>query len=267
MSSSFQRGDWYEMPLFYDIVFAGGTVAEANFLVGVLEEHGRSGGRKVLEPACGTGRLMVELSRRGFEVSGFDSGEAMLEFADLRLVQERLPGTLSLQRMEDFCLPGDRFDLAHCLLSTFKHLPDEAGARRHLELVRDHLAPGGIYVLGVHLADYGAARPEHERWVGERDGIQVVSNTRTWPADRVTRRERIRNRLTVAIGGAAERYESTWECRTYDHAELSRLVGRIAGLEQVACYDFNHDIATPTHLDAEATEAVLVLRRSPGMPR
>lgn len=258
----FRKVDWYDTPLYYDIVFDGDTPAEADFLEGVLAAHGRSGGCRVLEPACGSGRLVAELARRGYRVTGFDASEAMLEFARHKLAVCKAAAHLKRDRMESFKVRG-RFDLAFCLLSTFKYLLSERDAQDHLRRVYDVLKPGGVYVLGLHLAAYGDPRVQHERWTGERDGVKVVCNTRTWPADRRRRREKIRNRLAVECDGATSRQETVWECRTYDAAQIEKTLTTAApGFEIAASHDFHHDLGRPLHRDQWDEDVVLVLRRS-----
>ena len=260
----YQDIDWYDTPLYYDIVYDVDTEAEAQFLSDVAERFCQSRGKDVLEPACGTGRLLAALAKKGFRVSGFDRSEAMLEFARLKMVQEKVKEAgLELGDMESFEMPG-RFDLVFCLLSTFKYLTTEDEARRCLQRVYQHLKPGGGFVLGVHLVDYASKRPEHERWVGKRDGIRVVSNTRTWPPDNATRLEKIRNRLEVENDGGVHRQESVWNCRTYDAEELSELISTVEGWKVVACYDFFHDIEAPREFDDSQNDLVVVLRKAKG---
>ena len=64
--------DWYDLPRYYDIVFEADTRAEADFLEAMAERWGRGAGR-ILEPACGSGRLVEEMARRGHAVTGFDT--------------------------------------------------------------------------------------------------------------------------------------------------------------------------------------------------
>ena len=153
MPASFRELDWYETPLYYDIIFDVDTVREADFLEAVYARYVLSRGKRVLEPASGSGRLLIELARRGWRATGFDSSEAMLRYSRQRLEQEGLSARLVHARMQDFELAGP-YDLAHCLVSTFKYLLEEGDARSHLERVAGALAPGGVYVLGMHLSEY-----------------------------------------------------------------------------------------------------------------
>ena len=255
--------DWYDTPLYYDIIFDADTPREADFLEAVWQRHAGPGrGRRVLEPACGSGRLVLELARRGWRVDGFDASQPMLDYARDRLAAAGLRARLWPDRLQDFTAPAaGSYDLAHCLVSTFKYLLTEADARACLQRVADALRPGGLFVLGLHLSDYERTQPDHERWVATRDGVEVVCNTRTWPADRRTRLENLRTRLRVRREGQTQTQETRWPFRTYDTRQLRALLRAVPELETVACHDFTHDAASEFQLDGGHLDVVLVLRR------
>lgn len=252
--------DWYEDCLYYDIVFDSDTEGEAEFLEILRDRHGRSRGRRALEPACGSGRLVAALAEREWRVRGFDLSEGMLRFARRRLRDRGLRASLARADMSAFTT-RERFDLAYCLVSTFKHLADEASARGHLECVARALAPGGVYVLGLHLTDYDDRRRQRERWVAERDGIAVTCNIQSWPPDRRRRTERVRARMIVREQGLERGLETTWSFRTYSLRQLRSLLASVPALEHVATYGFDHDADRPVDLDGRQSDVVLVLRR------
>ncbi len=260
-----ETADWYDTPLYYDIVFDTDTGQEAKFLEAVMAEYStgkKSDALRVLEPACGSGRLVAEMARRGHEVSGFDLNENMLDYAQTRLMKRKLAATLWFDRMEEFKVPARRkFDLAHCLVSTFKYVLDEAGAVSHLRRVAGSLRTGGIYVLGIHLSDYKNGRAEHERWVAQRDGISVVCNTHTWPPDRRARTEAMRTRLRITRGGKTWTQETRWRFRTYNVAEARALLRAVPEFKLVACHDFRCEMSEMRKLDDNYADVVLVLRR------
>jgi SAM-dependent methyltransferase len=256
MPPRYEPVDWYDAPRLYDIVFDVDTRPEVDFLERLHARHGRSRGKRALEPACGSGRLVHELARRGWSVAGFDLSRPMVEYA-ARRVARRPKARVFEAHMEDFATRG-RFDLAHCLVSTFKYVTSESGARRHLENVAASLARGGIYVLGLHLSEYAWRRPTRERWVGERGGTHVVCNITGWPPNRRRRVERVRARLISTEGGVTRRYQSEWDFRTYDARQLRALLASVPALDHVATYDFGYD---ERELDDEQLDVVLVLRR------
>ena len=131
---SFQEVDWYDTPRYYDLVFDTGTAEEADFLEGAHRRYGKTRGKRVLEPACGSGRLVVEMAKRGWNVTGFDLSEPMLDHGRKRLRGAKRKARLGLGRLESFEY-RQPFDLAHCLICTFKYVLDEQGARGHLSSV------------------------------------------------------------------------------------------------------------------------------------
>ena len=253
--------DWYNSPRYYDLIFDEDTVNEADFLEAMMWKHGVADTGKILEPACGSGRLVAEFARRGYEVDGFDLNENMLEFAQHRLAEDDLWANLWADPMQSF-RTKKRYDMAHCLVSTFKYLTSEEDAVANLRKVAACLRKGGLYVLGIHLSQYGRETFEHERWVVERDGVKVVSNTRTWPADKKTRTEKLRNRLRVKHAGKPEKtLETHWQFRTYDAAQLSSLLAQVPELEAVAFHDFNCDVSIERQLDDEYEDMIAVLKK------
>jgi SAM-dependent methyltransferase len=175
--------DWYDSPLYYDLIFDQDTVTEADFVEAAWAKH-HAAERKVrqrqqlriLEPACGSGRLMRALATRGHQVAGFDLNEKMLSAARERLNSANCHGTLKRASLETFSLAG-RFDIAHCLVSSFKYILTEEHAVSHLQCIADHLRPGSIYLLGIHLTDYSRKHCEHERWTDQRQ-VSTLSATR-----------------------------------------------------------------------------------------
>jgi SAM-dependent methyltransferase len=251
--------DWYDTPLYYDIIFDGDTQQEARFLLDAYAKHASKSEKPphILEPACGSGRLMKALASEAKVVHGFDLSSAMVDYAAARVPQAKV----WQDRMESFTCPLPQYDLAHCLVSTFKYLLTEAHARAHLRHVAKHLRTGGIYALGIHLTDYQNTRYEHERWSGTRNGLKVICNTRTWPADRKTRLEPLRTRLTLTQNGRTQRQETRWHFRTYDAAQVKQLLKSVPELHLVACYDFQHDIQQPRSLDDSYSDILLILRK------
>ncbi len=258
--------DWYDTPLYYDIIFDDGTQQEADFLEAAFSKHGDGKGKRLLEPACGSGRLALEMARRGWQVSGFDGNANMIAFAKQRIDATGYKARLWEDWMQSFKLPkGEKggFDMVHCLVSTFKYLRTEDDAAECLRRIAAALRPGGLFFLGLHLTDYEREVPEHERWVACRGPVKVVCNTRTWPADHQTRREELRTRLQITDRGRQHLQETRWQFRTYDAAQLKRLLRKAPELELIECYDFTYDLNEPRVLDDRYADVLLVLANRP----
>lgn len=236
--------DLYDRPGWYDALHAEGTASWADFLVGLGKSHG-TGGRTWLEPACGTGRFFKPLARRGVDLTGYDIHPGAVAYARRR-------GDALLGDMTSFVRPK-AFDLAFCLLGSFRHLLDEASARRHLELTARSLKSGGIYVLGLDLCDYRFPEPDEEAWTTRRGSLVLNDLVETVAPERKTRRERVIHFLT-----AGDRlYKSEYDLRSYDVGQIKRLVAS-AGLRVEAAYS---PWRKPIELREGTRDVTLVLAR------
>lgn len=112
------------------------------------------GGGRVLELACGTGRLTCALMRDGHQVIGFDLAPTMLARARARV--GRLPpalrrrGLLFRADLRTFALAG-RFALVVAAFNALEHLYTRVELAACLARVRDALAPGGRFAFDVQL--------------------------------------------------------------------------------------------------------------------
>ena len=130
----------------YDILHQG-LPGEAEFYVG----HAVRSGGPVLELGCGTGRLALPMALSGVPVVGGDDSEPMLEICrDKRDQLGELPAELELIRadMREIDL-GRRFPLVVMAYRTFMHLLTPEDQRRALEVVRQHLEPGGLFLCNM----------------------------------------------------------------------------------------------------------------------
>ncbi len=203
---------------------------------------------------------MVEMAKRGWKVHGFDLEPNMVTFSEERLAEEGLKGKASVANMADFTLRG-KFDLAHCLVSTFKYLLTEEDARGHLQSVARALRPGGVYALGFHLSWYDYREKTHEKWKAEKDGAHVECTISGWPANRKTRREKVQAKMKVLEDGVEKRAKTTWEFRSYDAAQVRSLIESVPELEHVETYDFHYEIDEPQVFSDEQCDTLLILRK------
>lgn len=262
--ATYETFDWYDEAHCYDIVFGTGTATEADFLEAAAARYilpgGGSARRRALEPACGTGRILLELAKRGWSVTGFDLSAGSLRYARRRFRGEGCRGRFFRAAMQDFTVAGP-FDLAFCLVSTFKYLLSDRDAIAHLRGVARALAPGGIYVLGLHLTDYRDRSPGFERWRAARDGLRITCTIGGPAADPVSRTEDLFARLTIRGNGAVRRLESTWRFRTYGPRQLRTVLRAVPELEHVATHDFDYRINRLSTFGGDRLDHVLILRR------
>ncbi len=142
--------NWYDLPAYYDVSFSYEMSDELAFLKNVFKKYSNSSQPKLLEPACGTGRLMIPLIREGFDCSGFDLNKNALLYLDEKLNRNQLHANVFYDDMINFTTHR-KYDGIYCTVDTFRHLLTEKEARQHLLGVSKALKKNGIYVLGLHL--------------------------------------------------------------------------------------------------------------------
>ncbi|MBI4061291.1 MAG: class I SAM-dependent methyltransferase [Elusimicrobia bacterium] len=226
----------YADPALYDLVHAEGTDDEVWLLTHLAQRHG-CGIKTALEPACGTGRCLAGLLRRGWRVEGYDVSAAMLAFTRKRLAG--WGGRVKLARGEMASYrPARRFGLIFNGLSTFRHLTSEREALAHLRLMAGALEPGGVFLLGLDLSVYGQDEPDEEVWECRRGGRRARHVVMSIPAEPETRRERIINFVTTPRGARETVLESSYDLRSYSAAEISELIKK-SSLRIEAAYGYD----------------------------
>jgi SAM-dependent methyltransferase len=254
------QADWYDYPEYYDIAFRSETRLEADFIEAACRKYGVPETQRLLEPACGTGRLIAELAARGYQVAGLDLSTPSLAYSRRRLARRRLAADLFHADMADFRL-DQPVDAAYCTFDGFRHLLSEDAARRHLQCVADALRPGGIYVLGFHLLPPDAAEECIERWTAQHGRTRVTVTLRVLETDRRRRVETLRVCLLVRSGARTVRLRHDFQFRMYTASQFRRLLARVPSLELCDVYDFWYEIDHPLELNDQISDTVFILRK------
>ncbi len=254
------RASWYDYPQYYDLAFRSETRLEADFLEAAARKYCGFPVRRMLEPGCGTGRLIVEMAARGYRMTGFDLSRPALEYLRRRLARRKLKATVFEADMADFRLPRP-VDAAYSTFDGFRHLLSERAAKRHLECVAESLRPGGIYVLGFHLLPPDAPEECIERWSERHGGTQVTVTLRVLATDRRRRLETLRISLLARRPGREFRLRHDFQFRMYTAGQFRRLLAKVPSLELADVYDFWYEIENPMELNDEISDTVFVLRR------
>jgi SAM-dependent methyltransferase len=251
---------WYDHPRLYDIGFRAETPLEADFIEAACRKYCGFAARRLLEPGCGPGRLVVEMARRGYRVTGLDLNRPSLDYLRRRLTRRGLKADVVEADMADFRLSRP-VDAAFCTVNTFRHLLTERLARGHLECIARSLRPGGIYILGFHLMPIDASEEDSERWRAREGRTQVSVTLRVLSTDRRRRIERLRMSLLARTAGKEVRLRDEFAFRLYTAAQFRRLLAAVPSLELCDVYDFWYEIDTPLQLSDDRADTVFILRK------
>lgn len=217
--------DLYREPAIYDILHTPGTAREVDVLMRLARRFGRA--RRDLgtwaEPACGTGRHLRVLARRGISCWGCDTSEPMVAYARAALARrgDATRVRVEVADMTHFAplLARSSVDVVFNTINTIRHLESDNALLRHMEQVRSVLAPFGIYVVGIDLTAYGDEEPEIHLWDARRGSCRVRQSITYEPPG--SRREPLRfesvsSEIRVDTPSSTTSLRTHYRLRAYD---------------------------------------------------
>ena len=211
----------------------------ADFIEKIIEKEYR--GEKpelVLDLGCGTGRMTLELARRGYDMTGIDYSVEMLDIARENAEKEGLSDKMLwlCQDMTEFELYGT-VDVTVSCLDTVNHLTEPSELSRCFSLVHNYLIPDGLFIFDVN----GKHKFEHiyanESYVMEDEGSFCVWQNFYNEKSRVC--DFIITLFEENADGTYERYDEEQRERMYTLRSLKKLL-KDNGFEFIGAYsDFN----------------------------
>jgi SAM-dependent methyltransferase len=134
-------------------------------------------GRRVLDAGCGTGRVAIELARRGYPTVGVDLDPSMLATArakapELEWVEADLDG---------LALSGPRFAAAVAAGNVMIFLAPGSEARV-VSALAAHLEPGGLLIAGFQLTSGQLDLGRYDGAAGAA-GLTLHGRWSTWERD------------------------------------------------------------------------------------
>ncbi len=175
VSEGGSRGDRYDRR-FTEAAAAGVDVhGEASFVQSL-------GVRSVLDGGCGTGRVGIELRRRGLDVVGVDIDPDMLAVAQRKAPETEWLlddlATVEIQEPDGSGLQLRRFDCV-VLAGNLMIFLEPGTERAVVGNMARHLRPGGLLVAGFQLMAGGLDLPRYDR-LARTAGLRLLERYATW---------------------------------------------------------------------------------------
>ena len=202
---------------YYDVVYSDKPYGdEARFVDELLLENGGSR-TTLLDVACGTGRHAAVFVELGWEVTGVDYAEPLLEHA-----RRNAPGARFFrQDMRDLDVDGRPFGAVTCLFDAIGYPQTDAGVIAALAAMRAHVADGGgVVVEFLHAPALvaHAAAVRVRRWpLGDGELVRISTSAVDAPSSLM----RVDYELIELRGdGTYERWEETQTNRFFTVEEM-----------------------------------------------
>lgn len=134
---------------YYDSLTSNVSYDEtAKYVADILNENGIKKGI-LLDLACGTGTMSVQMAKRGYEVIGIDNSPEMLSEAREKAYEAKEDILFLCQDMCDIDLYGT-VECTICLLDSLNHLESEEELLAAFKGVSLFTVPGGLFIFDVN---------------------------------------------------------------------------------------------------------------------
>lgn len=215
--------------------------AWADFIEKIIEREYSGKPELVLDLGCGTGKMTLELSSRGYDMTGIDYSSDMLDIARCEAEGQKADVLWLCQDMREFELYGT-VDVVVSCLDCINHLTSPKDVKKTFKLVHNYLIPDGLFIFDIN----GKGKFENiysdRSYVMEEEGGVCI-----WQNDYNKRTKICDFYITLFEEREDRRYERYDEIqseRMYKIAEMKKLLDE-CGLEFLGAYsDFAFSEAT-----------------------
>lgn len=171
----------YDLPAVYDVAFGWDISQEVEFFRSLFARHVPFEVKRILEPACGTGRFLTRFPRCGYRIVGYDTNRAMAAYARRRIAdcgcQESAQTLVADMTTASF---QRKFGAAFNSINSIGYLLSDDDIVSHLTNTADAIIRDGVYIIHLSCA-HEAEVPGGDEWSMERDGTRVATR---WSIER-----------------------------------------------------------------------------------
>ncbi len=104
----------------------------------------------LVDLACGTGSLSMELTKLGFNVLGVDISQEMLSIAQSKKLNSGLGMQYVFGDMTDWSLGERKTDVIVCMLDSLNHLESFDEIKKAFSNAYDNLTDGGLFIFDMN---------------------------------------------------------------------------------------------------------------------
>ncbi len=186
----------------------------------------------VLDLACGTGSLTLLLASKGYNVTGLDRAEGMLNVAREKADSENQKISLHQGDMINFKL-DQKFDAILCTYDSINYAIDESELSKMFVTVSKHLTIDGLFIFDV-TTERNIVEHFHNKTFSENH----QDYSYIWKNNYLYNSKMCRTFLTFFIreGELFNRYEEVHQQRIYEVQTIDKLL-KDTGFKRLSAYD------------------------------
>lgn len=134
---------------YYDLLYKDKDYdSEVDFLESAFKKYSSNPINTILDLCCGTGGHALILNKRGYEVTGVDASEIMLNKAKEK--KKKLGRDIDFHSgdIRSFQL-NKKFDCVTCMFAGFNYVVQNDDIEKTLKNIKQHLSKDGIFVCDI----------------------------------------------------------------------------------------------------------------------
>lgn len=229
--------------------------AWTEYVIALLKEYGIEDGL-VLDLGCGTGNVTEELAEAGFDMTGIDMSEDMLNIAMKKRAASGHDILYLCQEMQAFELYGT-VKAVVSICDCINYVTQKEDVVQTFRLVNNYLDPKGIFIFDMNTSY------KYREILGDNTFAEVREDSSFIWENYYDEKEKINEyALTLFIedkeSGLYEKYEEEHYQRAYEIDEMIQMI-EASGLEFLTVYD-----AFTKEAPKEDSERVYFIAREKG---
>lgn len=205
----------------------------AGYFDSIIKNFKKTQGNILLDLACGTGSISMEMARLGYDVIGVDNSEEMLGAAIEKKLESGLPVQYLCQDMRRLDMYGT-IDVTLCALDSINHLNSLDDVRQVFAGVSLFAEPQGLFIFDVNTPYKHRKILADNIFTYETDTVYCI-----WENSLNEKTDEVKMNLEffeLMENGLYERSSDSFSEKAYTNEEIEALLSE-TGFELLACYD------------------------------
>ena len=176
-------------------------------------------GANILDLACGTCSISIPLAKKGYNITGIDASQQMLEIASNKAFDSGCNLSLLCSKMQDFDI-NDQFEVCICTLDSINHLENEKDVLNTFKNVYNCLKQDGLFIFDVNTIYKHNYVLADNTFVFEDDDYYLV-----WDNEKLDNNKiRILLDMFIYNGSSYDRYSEEFIEKAYSIECLNKLL-------------------------------------------